>query len=214
MSALTQAQYRRLTARQLTGSRARLLRAVQILAGIRVPAGTLVTITGKYAGLEVALATAAAESGADLGCAQPRRLARAARTCQHAHGVAVGEVGEGHQRCWEVLADAQLDGTPAFALEVPSGAREPALPERGLLLVASDAPLVDDGLFAVLTAAGLVLRRFESASGLWRSDRPDRAEAAPLCEDDRVLGEVRAEWRGFRVPVGGSSVRSRLQAAS
>ena len=53
MSALTQAQYRRLTARQLTGRRARLVRAVQILAGLRVPAGTLVTITGKYAGLDI-----------------------------------------------------------------------------------------------------------------------------------------------------------------
>ena len=55
--------------------------------------------------LDVALAATTPERGADLGDAQPRRLARAARTCQHAHGVAVGELREGLQCGREVLPE-------------------------------------------------------------------------------------------------------------
>ena len=59
----------------------------------------------RSAALDAALAAAAPERGADLGDTQPRRLARAGRGGQLAHGDAVGKLGEGLQCAREVLPE-------------------------------------------------------------------------------------------------------------
>ena len=85
-----------------------------LAANARLTAAGASSCGERSAPLDVALAAAAPERGADLGDAQPRRLARARRRRQHAHRVAVREVGEGLQGAREVLPErvAQPVGLP------------------------------------------------------------------------------------------------------
>ena len=94
--------------------------------------------------LDVALAAAAPERGADLGDAQPRRLARAGRGGQHAHRIAVGEFREGLQCTRKVLPErvAQPVGlADAVPDQLLVGAGEDAH-RAGLVAVAGDRPVV------------------------------------------------------------------------
>ena len=94
--------------------------------------------------LDVALAAAAPERGADLGDAQPRRLARAGRAGQHAHGIAVGKLREGLQCTRKVLPErvAQpVDLADAVPDQLLVGAGEDAH-SAGFVAVAGDLPVV------------------------------------------------------------------------
>ena len=91
-----------------------------------------------------ARAAAAAESGADLGDAQPRRLARAGRGGQHAHHVAVGKLRDGLRCAREVLPE-RVAQPVGLAVAVPDellvGAGEDAHRAR-FVAVACDRPVV------------------------------------------------------------------------